>query len=200
MTGAIILARHGEPALTRKLLLSAAEYRAWWARYEEGGLAPGQAAPPELLAIAGGAATVATSTRRRAIESARLAAPDRAVKSEAVFVEAPLPPPPLPDWIRLSPRIWGFVTRFLWWFFNLHFTEESRAAAEARALRAADRLIELAGDGDVLLIAHGFFNTMLVRAFKQRGWRYAENNGWKYWSTKRFDQDVQHPAATAEDA
>ncbi len=187
MTGGVILARHGKPALTRKLLLSAAEYRDWWARYEAGGLLAGQAPPAELVAAARGARVVATSIRRRALESAGLVAPGRALVSEPVFVEAPLPPPRLPRWIKLSPRVWGFLTRVTWWFFNLHFGEESRAEAEARARRAADRLIELAKDGDVLLLAHGFFNTMVARAFKAKGWRYSENNGWKYWTTKRFD-------------
>ena len=38
--GAVILARHGEPALSRKIRLTAAGYRAWWADYEIGGLWP----------------------------------------------------------------------------------------------------------------------------------------------------------------
>ena len=187
MTGAIILARHGEPALTRKLLLTSAQYRDWWARYEEGGILPGQSAPDTLIEAGKIATTVVTSTRRRAIESAGLAAPGRTLTSETVFIEAPLPPPRLPDWFKLSPRAWGFVSRACWWFLNMHATGESRAEAEARAERAADRLIEMAAEGDVLLLAHGFFNTLLARVFKRRGWRYGGNDGWKYWSTKRFD-------------
>ena len=48
--GAIILARHGEPALSHKCLLTSDQYRDWWARYEVGGLLAGQTPPPELLA------------------------------------------------------------------------------------------------------------------------------------------------------
>jgi broad specificity phosphatase PhoE len=187
VTGAIILARHGQPALSRQVLLNADEYRAWWARYEVGGLLPGQCAPPALIQMAKTARVVACSTRRRAIESAGLAAPSRAPLSEAVFIEAPLPPPPFPSWLRLSPRIWGFLTRFLWWFFNVHFDQESRAQALARAEIAVDRLIEMTAAGDVILFAHGFFNTLLARVLKARGWRYTTNDGWKYWSIKRFD-------------
>ena len=187
MTGAIILARHGEPALTRKLLLSSADYRDWWARYELGGILPGQSPPAALIDAANGAATIATSIRRRAIESANLVAPGRALTSEAVFIEAPLPPPRLPTWIKFSPRMWGFVTRACWWYLNMHAGEESRREAEVRTERAVDRLIELAAAGDVVLLAHGFFNTLLVPIFKRRGWRYGGNDGWKYWSTKRFD-------------
>lgn len=35
--GVITLARHGEPALSRKVTLNAPQYGDWWARYEEGG-------------------------------------------------------------------------------------------------------------------------------------------------------------------
>jgi broad specificity phosphatase PhoE len=187
VAGVIILSRHGRPALSRQVLLNADEYRAWWARYEVGGLLPDQCAPPELVQMAEAAQVVATSTRRRAIESADLAAPGRAPLSEAIFIEAPLPPPPFPSWLRLSPRIWGFLTRFLWWFFDVHFDQESRAQAEARAEVAADRLIEMAAAGDVILFAHGFFNILISRAFRARGWRYSAKNGWRYWSIKRLD-------------
>ena len=52
--GAIILARHGEPALSRKCLLTTDQYRDWWAKYEVGGLLAGQTPPPALLATAQG--------------------------------------------------------------------------------------------------------------------------------------------------
>jgi hypothetical protein len=200
VTGAITLTRHGRPALSRKVLLNADEYRAWWARYEVGGILPGQCAPPALIETAKAAQVVASSTRRRALESAGLAAPGRALASDPIFIEAPLPPPPLPRWLRLSPRIWGFVTRFLWWFFDVHFDQESRAQAEARAELAADRLIEMAGSGDVILFAHGFFNTLIARVFKARGWRYAVNDGWKYWSIKRFDPPLDLPSKAEGEA
>src|SRR5690606_5890626 len=50
--GAIILTRHGEPALSRKCMLTATQYGDWWARYEVGGLLAGQTPPPELMAAA----------------------------------------------------------------------------------------------------------------------------------------------------
>ncbi|RZJ39751.1 MAG: histidine phosphatase family protein, partial [Brevundimonas sp.] len=31
--GSITLARHGEPALSRKCMLTSDQYREWWARY-----------------------------------------------------------------------------------------------------------------------------------------------------------------------
>jgi hypothetical protein len=49
--GSIVLARHGEPALSRKIRLTARQYLDWWARYEAGGLLPGQS-PPKHIADA----------------------------------------------------------------------------------------------------------------------------------------------------
>ena len=106
-----------------------------------------------------------------------------------VLIEAPLPPPNFPSWIKLSPRIWGFVARLWWWYFDHHEGQETRAEAEARADRAAALLIGLAsGGGNVVVLAHGFFNHLIGRALKRRGWRLAESEGYKYWSMRRFER------------
>ncbi|MDE2488212.1 MAG: histidine phosphatase family protein [Alphaproteobacteria bacterium] len=187
--GAIVLARHGEPALSRKVRLSAAEYRDFWARYEVLGILPGQTPPPALLQFVERAGTLLSSTRLRSIESANALAGGRKVVPHEVLVEAPLPPPPWPRWIRFSPTIWGFLARVWWWFFNHHEGQETRRAAEARADAAADLLIEYATRGeDVLVLAHGFFNFMIGRALRKRGWKLVSSEGYKYWSTRRFER------------
>ena len=186
-SGAVILARHGRPALSRKTLLSAAEYRSWWAAYEAGGLKPGQVAPDELRATAQGAGAIITSTRRRSLESGE--AVGGACTADVRFIEAPLPPPNWPGWIRLPPMAWGFIARVWWWFLDHHPGEESRQDAEARAEAAARRLIELTADGqDVLVLAHGFFNAMIARALSRQGWRCVADGGYRYWSARRFER------------
>ncbi|RYF98531.1 MAG: histidine phosphatase family protein, partial [Caulobacteraceae bacterium] len=78
---------------------------------------------------------------------------------------------------------------FWWWFFNHHAGQETRAEAEARADQAADLIVELAEQGqDVVVLAHGFFNFMVGRSLRKRGWRLTANQGWKYWSTRRFER------------
>jgi broad specificity phosphatase PhoE len=187
--GAIVLARHGEPSLSRDVKLNAAEYAAWWARYEVLGLLPGQVAPEPLTAFAAGAGVVICSTRVRAIESAKVVCGQRVFDVDERLIEAPLPPPNWPDWLRLPPRYWGVIARTWWWFFDHHMGQETRAQADLRADQAADRLIELAGsNGDVLVVAHGFFNAMIGRALRRRGWKLVEDQGYRYWSTKRFEQ------------
>jgi broad specificity phosphatase PhoE len=186
--GAVILARHGEPALSRRRLLSADQYREWWADYEMGGLAEGQAPPEALRMAAERAGFIIASTRLRSVETARAIAAGRAFAEDALFVEAPLPPPHWPRWLKLSPRLWGGVSRFWWWWFDHHDQQESRVEAQARAGEAARQLIELAAGGqDVLVVAHGFFNTMVGIALRRQGWRCVQDGGFRYWAARRFE-------------
>jgi len=186
--GAVILARHGEPALSRKCRLSADQYREWWADYEIGGLAEGQAPPELLVQVAVQAGFIIASTRPRSVETARALSAGRAFAEDPLFVEAPLPPPHWPRWLKLSPRWWGVISRFWWWVFNHHDAQETRAEAEARADEAARLLVDLAASGqDVLVVAHGFFNTMVGVALRRLGWRCTIDGGFKYWSARRFE-------------
>ncbi len=184
-----MLARHGEPALSRKVTLSARQYREFWAKYEVLGIVPGQTPPAQLLAFAERAGTLVSSTRLRSIESAQRLVGERQFDRHDVLIEAPLPPPPWPEWIKLSPKLWGFFARFWWWFFNHHEGQETRDAALQRAEDAADLLVGLAaGVEDVVVLAHGFFNYMVGRALRRRGWRQTLSEGYKYWSTRRFER------------
>jgi broad specificity phosphatase PhoE len=187
--GAITLARHGEPALSRKVKLSAKEYSDFWARYEVMGLLPGQTPPAALSGFVGRCDVLISSTRLRAIESAQLVGQGKTFAREDLLIEAPLPPPNWPGWIRLSPRLWGFFARFWWWFFNHHAGQETRAEAEARAYQAALKLDALAREGQsVVVLAHGFFNVLIGRALRRLGWRQTVREGYKYWSTRRFER------------
>ena len=187
--GAIVLARHGEPALSRRVKLNAEGYRRWWARYEEGGLLGDQAPPPTLVAAATRSDKVFASIRPRAIQTAKALRGDAALQIDEVFIEAPLPPPRFPSWLRMSPRAWGVVSRFWWWWFNHHADQESRRQAETRADSACQVLIREAEAGhDVMLVAHGFFNAMIGIQLKRRGWRCVCDGGYRYWSSRRFEK------------
>ncbi len=186
--GGIVLARHGEPALSRDVKLSARQYRDWWALYEAGGILDGQSPPGHLKAAAGRAGIILTSTRRRSIETARALAEGRVMTHDEMFVEAPLPPPPWPDFIRLSPRTWGVISRISWWLGG-HGGQETRPDAQKRAKAAALQLHELASRGeDVLVVAHGFFNSMIGMELRRLGWRSIKGRGWRYWSTRHFER------------
>ena len=186
-SGWILLARHGEPALSRDIRLNADGYRDWWGQYEVGGIREGQTPPMSLLEMAREADVIFASTRRRAIETAEAVLQGKTFIRDSIFIEAPLPPPPIPAFVKLNPKTWGFVSRVAWWFFGHHEGQETRAQAEVRARDVARRLVETALTGqNVLVLAHGFFNTMVARELKRAGWKNAEGRGYKYWSTRRF--------------
>jgi broad specificity phosphatase PhoE len=186
--GAIVLARHGEPALSRRVKLDSEGYRRWWALYEEGGLLAGQAPPDGLLKLAAGAMVIA-STRRRSIETARaLCGEDGGFRPDEIFIEAPLPPPRLPGVLRFSPRTWGVIARISWWLGH-HQGHETRQDAERRARKAAEHLASLADRGEeVLVLAHGYFNAMIGAELKRLGWRCVLDQGFRYWSQRRFER------------
>ena len=186
--GSIVLARHGEPALSRRIRLDAPAYRRWWSAYEDGGILAGQTPPAELLDLAREADVIFVSTRRRAIETAEAVVGGKTFIRDAMFVEAPLPPPPLPGFMKLGPKAWGFIARATWWC-GYHGGQETRVQAQARARAASIRLASAAqGGADVLLIAHGWFNLMVGLELKRLGWRRMEDRGFKYWATRRFER------------
>lgn len=188
--GSITLVRHGEPALSRKIRFNAEGYGGWWALYEEGGLLAAQSPPTEALGLVRDGTVLLASTRRRSQESMRILAPGRDFAIHEDLIEAPLPPPPFPAWLQLSPKKWGFLARFWWWFFDHHQGGESRAQAHLRSDAAADRLIALAQQGEaVVVVAHGFFNVMIEKSLQARGWtRTLHLCGYRYWSTRHFQK------------
>jgi len=186
--GIITLARHGEPALARDVMLTAREYGDFWGQYEIGGLKADQDPPPDLLEWAKAADVVFVSTRRRSLESARILIGADPILEDVRLIEAPLPPPPWPGFIRMSPKLWGFWARFWWWWFNYcppGVETRDQAIARARVM-LGDITAQAESGKNVLVVAHGFFNFMLSMELKRQGWKRIEGKGFKYWSTRRF--------------
>ena len=189
MTGRIITARHGRPDLSRDVSITAREYGVWWSRYDESGLHPDERPPARLIALAQDAKTVLSSTLPRAIETAQQAtAGAREVPADPMFVEAPLPPPPWPDFIRLRPGQWGVVSRILWSLGYAPAGVEHVSDSWARVDKIIARLEAHARDGDVLLCAHGYLNWMIDRRLRRAGWtRTLRDGGNHYWSWRIYE-------------
>lgn len=206
MTGRIITARHGRPNLARNLRITAADYGDWWARYDASGLAPDERPPQGLIDIAAGAETILSSTLPRAIETARQAvgAQARLIPADPIFVEAPLPPPPVPDFIRLKPGQWGVVSRTLWFLGYAPKGVESHWQAWRRVAKISKRLAAHAEDGDVLLCAHGYLNWMIDQRLRRDGWARVERDGgnhywsWRVYAPPREREEIASAAAAAE--
>lgn len=190
--GAITLARHGEPALSRRVRLDAAGYREWWGKYEKSGLLEGQIPPQILVKFAEEAGFIYSSTLLRSIETARAVCKTKPFESLPIFVEAPLPPPNFPSFLKFSPKYWGGISRWWWWAFNNHAGEETRAQAEVRAREAAKILDEKARSGqDVLLMAHGYFNFMISLELIKLGYSQTCEQGFKYWGCRRYEKPLK---------
>ena len=66
---------------------------------------------------------------------------------------------------------------------------KTRREAEARSEKAAQALIARAESGqDVLVLAHGYFNHMVGRRLRADGWSLVHNQGFKYWSQRRYEK------------
>ena len=185
--GAIIISRHGRPALDRNKgpRLGWQAYIDWWAAYEAGGLEDGQAAPDGLKAAVADADIYLTSSRRRAHETMAKAAPGKPSREMELFNEAPLPPPRL-DWLKMLPKRWNVLARIVW-LFGHSLDGESVSEARARARQAALVLQEEAQNGKVFLAAHGWFNRMIRKELKKLGWHCKRDGGDKYWSWRHYE-------------
>lgn len=184
--GSIVIARHGQPHADRTVRIDRHGYREWWAGYDRARLHPDEAPPPDLLREAARADLFYASTLPRAIHTAEMVAGGRVIVTDPVFVEAPLPPPPL--WGKRRPGHWGVWARMAWWL-GRHEGQESRRAAEVRAEAAVATLTAQALRGqNVLLCAHGWFNRMMRPVLRRQGWRETENRGDAYWSYRRYEK------------
>ncbi|MEL6360775.1 MAG: histidine phosphatase family protein [Pseudomonadota bacterium] len=200
--GRIITARHGMPNLSRAEKITAREYGPWWAAYDESGLHPDERPPESLVKLADGATTILSSTLPRAIETAgHLTKGTRDVPADAIFVEAPLPPPPVPL-IRLKPGTWGVISRSFWFWGYAPKGIETHRQTWSRVKEVASLLETYAADGDVLLCAHGYLNWMLDWHFRRNGFARVESEGGnKYWSWRIFEpRGNRAPAQIAQAA
>ena len=188
MTGRIITVRHGRPDLARDQKITAADYGPWWAQYDASGLHPDERAPAKLQELAREATTVLSSTLPRAIETAKHAAgSERNVPADALFVEAPLPPPPVP-FLKLRPGAWGVVSRTFWFCGYAPEGVENHIETWARVREITARLADHARNGDVLLCAHGYLNWMIDRRLRKEGWNRVERDGAnRYWSWRVYE-------------
>lgn len=183
----IILARHGEPDLSRRVRLNWRGYKYWWRLYDEAGLKPGQHAPNMIKELARQSDIVISSTLPRAIETAEKANGASPDIQEPLLVEAGLPPPNL-GYIRLKPRTWGIIARVCW-VFGFSGEVESQKLAKIRAEKAADVLSDHASDGKMVFVAaHGWFNRMIRPALKRQGFKCTEDHGDLHWSYRRFER------------
>ena len=182
----IILIRHGQPAIALSPRAGHREFGTYIDAYEAAGLDPSSLPPRELADLVKELRFVFTSGLPRAHESARALAPHAELVVDPLFVEAPLASPPIPL-IRMRVPSWAVVARLLW-HAGYHPQIEDYARARARAGAAADALIAKVKDGGaVALVAHGYFNAMIGRQLRRRGFARSGSHRVQYWNAIIYD-------------
>jgi broad specificity phosphatase PhoE len=183
----IILIRHGQPDIALAPKTGHRGFHAYIDAYEAAGLEPSSLPPDELRDLVKELDAVFTSGKPRAHQSAQRLAPHAALIADPLFVEAPLASPPLP---LLSMRVpkWAVMSRILW---HAGFTPgiENYRRARHRAARGADILVARAREsGAAALVAHGYFNWMIGRQLRRRGFAKRGIHQARYWNTVIYEK------------
>jgi broad specificity phosphatase PhoE len=187
----IVLIRHGPSSHVHRGAMNAAQFVQWREAYEAAGLNPHETAPSELQQLAAIAGALVASDARRAIESAKLLAPDREWTVSAQLRELDLPPPQL-GFVRLPLIAWAlaFGMRML---VRMIRRRPQIAPHETERVRSAVQwLSELADQhGTVVVVTHASFRGELGRELKRRGWRAGAPRGrarhWSAWLYTRAE-------------
>jgi broad specificity phosphatase PhoE len=178
----VILIRHGRPNIATAPRTSHSEFRSYIDAYEEAGLDPTSMPPEELQDLLGQIDAVFTSERRRSVDSARALAPHAELIADPLFAEAPLASPPIPL-LKMKVPKWAVVARILW-HAGYHPEIENYRRAKHRAVQAADILVKRArADGAAALVAHGYFNYIIGRELRRRGFRKSGSHRAQFWNS-----------------
>jgi broad specificity phosphatase PhoE len=182
----IILVRHGKPAIDVSPRTCHNGFRRYIDAYEEAGLDPQSVPPEELRDLVNGLEEVFTSCSPRAHDSARTLLPEAELIIDPLFGEAPLAAPRIPL-IRMKIPKWAVMARLMW-HAGYHPEIENYRRAKHRAGEAADILVERArANGGAVLVAHGYFNAMIGRALRKRGFRRTGSHRARFWNAVIYE-------------
>ncbi len=184
----IILIRHGQPNIALAPKTGHRGFGDYIDGYEAAGLEPSSLPPQELRDLVKELGAVFTSGKPRAHQSAQRLAPNAELIADPLFVEAPLASPPVPLLAMRVPK-WAVMSRILW---HMGFTPgiEDYRRARQRAAKAADILVGHArATGAAALVAHGYFNWMIGRQLRRRGFAKQGTHQARYWNTVIYERN-----------
>ncbi|MBN9546433.1 MAG: histidine phosphatase family protein [Alphaproteobacteria bacterium] len=182
----IILVRHGRPHLPLRPRTGHRGFADYIDAYEAAGLDPENLPPQELSELVKELDHVFTSDRPRSHQSARALAPHATLQADPLFAEAPLAAPRIPLLKMRVPK-WAVVARVLW-HAGYHPEIEDYRKAKHRAAQAADILMAKIRDGGTaVLVAHGYFNAMIGRQLRQRGFARTGSHRVHYWNAVIYE-------------
>jgi broad specificity phosphatase PhoE len=163
-------------------------FRRFIAAYDRAGLDPQSAPPAELRSLVGGLHAVFTSGAPRADDSARSLLPEAEIIADPLFAEAPLAGPRIPL-VKMNVPLWAVISRIMW-HVGYHPQIENYRRARSRAARAADILLAgaEANAGTAVLVAHGYFNAMIGRVLRQRGFVRVGVHRASFWNAVTYER------------
>jgi broad specificity phosphatase PhoE len=181
VSGKIVLVRHGRSAHVVTGFLDVAAFRKWRESYEAAGIDPTDRAPAPLSAAAQQAVILASDSQR-AIDSARLLAPDREVLVSPLLRELSLDPPNVP--FRLPMSGWALAYGVRWLLRPHHHIKPEEIE---RARDVAKWLIRTSQEaGSVIVVTHASFRSLVAKELRNRGWTCAlprrRSRHWSAWS------------------
>jgi broad specificity phosphatase PhoE len=184
----VILVRHGKPAIPTNSRTSYHGFRRYIDAYQDAGLDPQSAPPEELLDLVKGLDEVFTSGLPRANDSARTLLPEAEIIADPLFAEAPLAGPRIPL-LKMKVPVWAVMARIIW-HAGYHPEIENYRRAKNRAARAAEILLARAeaNAGVAVLVAHGYFNAMIGRALKKRGFARTGTHRARFWNVVTYER------------
>jgi broad specificity phosphatase PhoE len=183
----VVLVRHGKPAI-RMSRTCYRGFRRFIDAYDRAGLDPQSAPPAELRALVKGLRAVFTSGAPRADDSARSLLPEACVIANPLFAEAPLAGPRIPL-LKMKVPVWAIISRIVW-HAGYHPQMESYRRARRRAALAADILLAGAdaNAGTAVLVAHGYFNAMIGRILRKRGFVRLGSHRANFWNAVTYER------------
>ncbi len=181
----ILLIRHGQPHIALSPSTSHMGFATYIGDYEAAGLDPASLPPDELRDLVRELDTVFTSDRPRSHQSAKALAPQAQLVADPLFAEAPLAAPRIP-WLNMQVAKWAVLSRILW-HTGFHPQIEDARTTGGRAVRAADILVARAREkGVAVLVAHGYFNWMIGRELRRRGFSRTGMHQARYWNAVTY--------------
>ncbi|MED4229492.1 histidine phosphatase family protein [Neobacillus cucumis] len=183
----ISLIRHGKSLLTENDKITCLEFKNWVEKYDYNGVFKELTYPSTTLEKIATANVVITSDLKRAVDSARLLNPLKEIITYPLFRETELSSnaSQLCN-VKLKPSIWAIVLRILW--FSGYSNEcESLDQAKFRANKASQQLIDYANEyKSVALVGHGFFNMLIAKELRKKGWKGKSKRDAKHWNCMSF--------------
>jgi len=175
----IALVRHGRPDVD--FSRGSDRHLDWVESYDLAGIDPALPPPARVRELAAASAYVLSSDLLRAVDSLAVLGREDPASAESLFREVGLrglPASPFP----LHPRLRAPLAR-MGWRFGWSLPTEGALGLHRRARAASRRLSTLAAThGSVMLLGHGYFNTLIAWRLLATGWRGPVWPTGSYWS------------------